>query len=93
MIERQDIKTAIDMVDQWDDAQAGHVAAILMRCGNDIAALKSENEELKESVECLTSTNEFLTGKREENILLKAAVKALREENASLLRLVADCRA
>ena len=54
MLERSEIKTAIDIVDQWEDDQAGQVAAILMRCGNEIAqlraelaALKAENENLR----------------------------------------------
>ena len=47
MLERSEIKTAIDIVDQWEDDQAGQVAAILMWCGNEIAQLRSELSSLK----------------------------------------------
>lgn len=49
---------------------------------------QSEMADLKESVECLSATNDFLTGKRDENIILKAAVKQLTaERDAALARL------
>lgn len=41
---------------------------------------QSEMADLKESVECLSATNCFLAGKRDENIILKAAVKQLTAE-------------
>ena len=41
---------------------------------------QSEMADLKESVECLSATNDFLAGKRDENIILKAAVKQLTAE-------------
>lgn len=41
---------------------------------------QSEMDDLKESVECLSATNCFLAGKRDENIILKAAVKQLTAE-------------
>ena len=47
MLERSEIKTAIDIVDQWEDDQAGQVAAILMRCGNEIAQLRSRVADLE----------------------------------------------
>ena len=50
-----------------------------------ITTLKSERDELNESVECLSATNDFLTGKREENIVLKAAVKQLKADRDAAL--------
>lgn len=50
MIERQDIKTAIDIVDQWDDPQVGHVVSILMQCGNEIATLRNKLKIAKEAL-------------------------------------------
>lgn len=42
VMDRADIKLALDMVDQWEDPQADHVASTLMDCGNLIHALRNE---------------------------------------------------
>jgi len=41
-MERQDIKTAIDIVNQMDDRQSGHVVYVLEQCGNEIAKLQAK---------------------------------------------------
>ena len=51
---------------------------------------QSEMADLKESVECLSATNDFLTGKRDENIILKAAVKQLTAERDAALNEARD---
>lgn len=48
------------------------------------SSTQSEMADLKESVECLSATNDFLIGKRDENIILKAAVKQLTAERDEL---------
>ncbi len=49
------------------------------------SSTQSEMADLKESVECLSATNDFLIGKRDENIILKAAVKQLTAERDAAL--------
>ena len=51
---------------------------------------QSEMADLKESVECLSATNDFLAGKRDENIILKAAVKQLTAERDAALNEARD---
>lgn len=54
------------------------------------SSTQSEMADLKESVECLSATNDFLIGKRDENIILKAAVKQLTAERDAALNEARD---
>ena len=52
MIERHDIKTAIDLADQLPDTQDSfRISTTLMACGNEIESLRAEIEALKQQVE------------------------------------------
>jgi hypothetical protein len=45
-IDRGDIKLAIDMLADIDDPATEHILGVLMDCGNEIAKLRAENEQL-----------------------------------------------
>lgn len=47
-MERADIKMAIDIVDQFDEPQADHVAYVLIGCGNEITRLRQQVATLTE---------------------------------------------
>lgn len=60
-MERADIKMAIDIVDQFDEPQADHVACVLIGCGNEITRLRQQVATLTEqrdmAVEALRKMN------------------------------------
>lgn len=47
-MERADIKMAIDIVDQFDEPQADHVAYVLIGCSNEITRLRQQVATLTE---------------------------------------------
>ena len=51
---RQDIKTAIDILDQIEEKSVHHSATVLMNCGNYIAHLEQQRDELLSILDELT---------------------------------------
>jgi DNA repair exonuclease SbcCD ATPase subunit len=85
VIERADIKLALDILNQWEEPEADHVYSTLEDCGNEIEKLRAELEAAKAEIEHLKQSREnFAT--HAENSLKQLAAKDAEIEEINLLK-------